>query len=432
MQEKYDVIGIGFGPSNIALAIQCQDQLPKLKMRFLEKNNDSIWQKEMLLRNSDIQNNPLRDLITLVNPRSKYTFINFLHSKGRLHNFLNTGLYYPMRKDYADYIDWCAKDFQPQVKYNEEVKDIEFIEDNKYLQIITSKQIYKARTIVLAPGREPYIPQEFKNLNSKNCFHLTNYLSSIKQLDPYGKYNFSVVGSSQSAVEIILDLASKFPNAKINSIIRSFSFKLKDTSPFSYEVFLPENIDFFYSLSSTNKEIMRNELRATNYSSVDKDILHELYTKIYMQKAYDEDQITLIKNAQIKQVIEGEDHTLNIHYKDKYSNLLSCISSNFIILATGFNDIGSSINKSVPILSKVIDKYKLNSNNILHINRNYSLEPIEKDLPNIYLSGLCETSHGLGDAGSFSLIPVRCAMILNSLMEKYGGINESISKYRSA
>jgi L-ornithine N5-oxygenase len=38
-------------------------------------------------------------------------------------------------------------------------------------------------------------------------------------------------------------------------------------------------------------------------------------------------------------------------------------------------------------------------------------------LPDLYLNGLCESSHGLGDAGSFSLVSIRardiCASIFN-------------------
>lgn len=37
MTNKYDVIGIGFGPSNIALAIALEEKYPDLTYAFLEK-----------------------------------------------------------------------------------------------------------------------------------------------------------------------------------------------------------------------------------------------------------------------------------------------------------------------------------------------------------------------------------------------------------
>jgi L-ornithine N5-oxygenase len=36
----------------------------------------------------------------------------------------------------------------------------------------------------------------------------------------------------------------------------------------------------------------------------------------------------------------------------------------------------------------------------------------------LYLNGLCESSHGMGDAGSFSLLSLRSAAILNSLSNR--------------
>lgn len=48
------------------------------------------------------------------------------------------------------------------------------------------------------------------------------------------------------------------------------------------------------------------------------------------------------------------------------------------------------------------------------INRDYSLKPVGS-MPAIYLNGLCESSHGLGDAGSFSLVSLRVETILQQL-----------------
>ncbi len=414
----YDVIGVGFGPSNITLAIHWQNTCPELGIKFLEKNHNSLWQQEMLIEGARIQHTPLRDLITVIDPRSKYTFINFMHANNKLHHFLDTRLYFPLRKDYADYINWCAKDFDSYVGYNEEVKDINFTKDNKLLEIKTSKQVYNTKSLVLALGREAYIPKEFENLNKKQCFHLMRYLSSIQDLDQNAKYDFSVIGSSQSAVEIILDLANKFPNSKINGIIKNFSFQLRETSPFSYEMYRQENIDFFYNLSFEDRECLSKELKKTNYSSVSGDILSELYIKLYMQSIYCKNQIQILNNAQIMKVREKSDHKFEILYNDKYTKTENKINSDFIILATGFRDSGVDNTTSIPILSNVIDKYKFNINKSLHINRNYSLEPVVKGLPDIYLSGLSEISHGIGDIGSFGLITVRGKMIMDTIMQK--------------
>lgn len=100
----YDVLGIGFGPANIALAIALEELMPNINVKFFEMRERSMWQPEMLIDRSDIQNNPLRDLVTPRNPRSKYTFINYLYEQGRLFEYLNLGIQFPLRKEYAYYI----------------------------------------------------------------------------------------------------------------------------------------------------------------------------------------------------------------------------------------------------------------------------------------------------------------------------------------
>ncbi len=96
--EKWtDVIGIGFGPANIALAIAATELESPLSFKFLERRNCPSWQDEMLLPGSDIQNHPLRDLVTPRNPRSKYTVTNFLFEHNRLFEHLNLPLIHPLR-----------------------------------------------------------------------------------------------------------------------------------------------------------------------------------------------------------------------------------------------------------------------------------------------------------------------------------------------
>ena len=64
--QVYDVIGIGFGPANIALAIAMEEMEFAGTRLFLERHASTQWQPEMMLSGSDIQNHPSRDLVTPV------------------------------------------------------------------------------------------------------------------------------------------------------------------------------------------------------------------------------------------------------------------------------------------------------------------------------------------------------------------------------
>lgn len=46
--EVVDIVGIGFGPSNISLAIAAQEMAPHLSSRFFESKASFSWHRNML------------------------------------------------------------------------------------------------------------------------------------------------------------------------------------------------------------------------------------------------------------------------------------------------------------------------------------------------------------------------------------------------
>lgn len=115
MHFIYDIVGIGFGPSNLALAAAIsEEKWHKLSALFLEKAPRFAWHKDMLLNDAEMQITFLKDLATLRNPSSPYTFLNYLHDKGRLSKFINLKNFHPSRIEFNDYFCWVAK--KPSVR----------------------------------------------------------------------------------------------------------------------------------------------------------------------------------------------------------------------------------------------------------------------------------------------------------------------------
>ena len=70
----------------------------------------------------------MKDLATLRNPQSPYTFMSYLHSQGRLVAFINRGSTVPTRKEYSDYLSWAAQRVQEngvKVLYGHEIVGID-------------------------------------------------------------------------------------------------------------------------------------------------------------------------------------------------------------------------------------------------------------------------------------------------------------------
>ncbi|WFU43352.1 SidA/IucD/PvdA family monooxygenase [Bradyrhizobium sp. CB82] len=420
-ETAFDIVGIGFGPANIALAAALEERDTPHKVAFLEGMNAPAWQPAMLLSGSDIQNNPLRDLVTPRNPRSQYSFINFLHEQGRLFEYLNLGVEFPLRKEYAQYVTWVARHFDRWVRYGRTVTDIKVGGgDEQYVVSTACGEAYSARSIVVAPGRTPLVPPPFEGQESERLFHLTCYLPRLEQYQRrHGTpRTICVVGGSQSAVELILDLSARFPEANIVNVQRGYGFALKDTSPFSDHVYFPEHVDYYFDASPASKAAIDEQLKRTNYSSADGDVIRKLYLTIYEQKLDRVERIRILTNTRVVSVSEFKGAPL-LALEEIHHHQESKLCADIVILATGFRNLGPdpSQERFPPILASIADRLLTDQAGVLHVARDYRLLPRRPEVlfPPIFLNGLCETSHGMGDAGSFSLLSLRSDLIATSL-----------------
>ncbi len=419
MTNRYDVIGIGFGPSNIALAIALEEKYPDLTYAFLEKRKKVDWQPNMLLAGSDIQNNPLRDLVTPRNPKSHYGFINYLKEKNRLFEFLNLPLHYPLRSEYADYVRWVASHFAKNVLLDTEVVSVSYDENALDFPWAVTNQngdIFQSKTLVWGTGRTPNIPDIYKPLMGNVVFHLNDFETNIV-VNQEKAETIAVLGASQSSVEILLDLANRYPNKNIVNIQRGFGFRLKDTSPFSDHVYFPEFVSYYHSLSLDKRKNLDKQLRGTNYSSADGDVINALYIKIYEEKLQGKNRISILNNTEVLGVEKTVENrvVLSLHEVNTEEN--STLTIDKLVLATGFKDIslGDKGEKYPDKLKNIYPLLKKDIDGVILVEKDYEVKISNKTSGGFYLNGLCESSHGLGDAGSFSLLSMRSEVISDAI-----------------
>ncbi|MFD6073701.1 SidA/IucD/PvdA family monooxygenase, partial [Amycolatopsis lurida] len=110
----YDVVGVGFGPSNLALAIAVTEHntapgAETVTAHFLERQVRFGWHRGMLIDNATMQVSFLKDLATMRNPTSSFSFLSYLHSKDRLVDFINHKNLFPLRIEFHDYFEWAAE-----------------------------------------------------------------------------------------------------------------------------------------------------------------------------------------------------------------------------------------------------------------------------------------------------------------------------------
>ncbi|WP_375411108.1 SidA/IucD/PvdA family monooxygenase [uncultured Bradyrhizobium sp.] len=426
LADEYDLVGIGFGPANIGLAVALEEMGWSGSALFLERQTAPDWQAEMILDGTDVQHNPLRDFVTPRNPRSYYTFLNFLKENGRLFEYLNLDNSYALRKDYAQYIRWTARHFDRWTAYGRNLvsarlEEIVDAEENHIPRVVLKTSCGNtilAKAVSLAPGRSALVPNVFRQYLGDRVEHFTRYTTALSRWKAEGNLrSVAVVGASQSAIEIVLDLHSRMPDLIIHNIQRNFGYKLKDTSPFTEEIYFPDFIETFYNASPERQKHLTTDLWRSNYGAADADVIHQLYNRIYEQRIDGRERIQLHLN---RSVLDVSSHSANVELlmEERDGNALQRLTVDAVVLATGFKNFGAEVDQEPwhPLLDDIAPHAKKRADGSLFITRDYRLQAANSDreLPAIFVNGLCESSHGFGDAGSFSLLALRSEMIAAS------------------
>lgn len=250
-RTPHDLIGIGFGPANLALAIALEESLSdgatvSPKVRFLERQESFGWHEGMLLPSTKMQISFLKDLATMRNPCSPFTFLNYLHQKKRLVGFSNLGTFLPRRTEYADYMRWCAEPFGAVVDYGQDVVSVHPVtHGGKVTSLVVEVQDWRTREMrklyakkaVIAVGGRPSIPAPLPSSDPR-VIHSSCYLKRIHRALPNKAtpYTVAIIGGGQSAAEVFNDLQSRYPNARTRLVLKGSALRPSDDSPLYVQV----------------------------------------------------------------------------------------------------------------------------------------------------------------------------------------------------
>ena len=413
----HDLIGIGFGPSNLALAIALEERgqvQGPLDVLFLDKQADYRWHGNTLVTQSELQISFLKDLVTLRNPTSPYSFVNYLNAHGRLVDFINLGTFYPCRMEFNDYLRWVASHFEAQSRYGEDVLAIEPVLHQQQVQALRvisrdmsgQQHVRTTRSVVVSAGGTPRIPEAFKALNSDSrVFHHSQYLERMAaQPCVSGKpMRIAIIGGGQSAAEAFIDLNDCFPSAQVDLILRGSALKPADDSPFVNEVFSPAFTDLVYQQNTTERERLITEYQSTNYSVVDIDLIERIYGIFYRQKVsgiarHAFRSLTSIEGA----VADAQGITLAL--RNTATGDLSAQQYDAVILATGYE---RELHRHLlaPLAEYLGD---------FEVDRDYRIVTDQRCKAGIYMQGFCQASHGLSDT-LLSVLAIRSEEIAASL-----------------
>lgn len=411
METIYDLMGIGIGPFNLGLAALC-DPIKRLNCLFIDQKAEFDWHAGMMIPGCTLQVSYLADLVTLADPSSKFSYLNYLRSNNKLLQFgIHEGSYIT-RSEYNRYCKWvCSK--LDNLLFGHRVMIIVYRPEGDCFEIRikdsanNSQKVMLTRNIIIGTGSRPNIPSNLEQSLGDGVFHSSSYLyHKSKALKP-GR--ITVVGSGQSAAEIFYDLicTAELSTTQVNWVTRSDRFYAMEHSKLNYEMTSPDYIDFFYDLDADMKEWLLQR-QFTLYKGINFHLIDSIYDKLYqLFNEHQQYRISIRTCCELKDIAKNDEEGCELLFYHSVRKAYLKMGSDFVILATGYKYTIPHFLKSIQSL------IQFDSWGKYAVNRNYSIDRNNR----IFVQNAEMQTHGF-NAPDLGLGAYRNAVIINSILKK--------------
>ncbi|MFD4004664.1 lysine N(6)-hydroxylase/L-ornithine N(5)-oxygenase family protein [Streptomyces rubiginosohelvolus] len=331
--EIHDFVGIGLGPFNLGLAC-LTEPLEELNGIFLESKPEFNWHPGMFLNGAHLQTPFMADLVSLADPTSRFSFLNYLKRKGRLYSFYIRENFYPLRTEYDEYCRWAASELG-SVRFGTTVASVTYLEQEKvYAVHTTAGETHLTRRLVLGTGTPPHIPDCCQDLGG-DFLHNSVYMQRREELRT--KESITLVGSGQSAAEIYLDLLEDIDTYgyQLNWVTRSPRFFPLEYTKLTLEMTSPEYIDYFRSLPEDTRYRLESEQKGL-FKGIDADLVDAIYDLLYEKSVKGAVPTRLMTNTALHGVSYDEDGCYTLGLRQEEQGRDFGLRSQGLVLATGY------------------------------------------------------------------------------------------------
>ncbi|MER6559915.1 SidA/IucD/PvdA family monooxygenase [Streptomyces sp. NPDC001027] len=421
-----DLVGIGVGPSNLSLAALAHP-LAEIDAVFYEQRPRFDWHPGLLIDGARIQVPFLADLVTLADPTSHWTFLNYLKTHHRLYPFYFAERFHIQRAEYDAYGRWVA-DQLPGLRFRHQVDSVRWNPERDVFEVDFT-QLDAAgeaealgrthtRNVVLGIGAEPHIPDPLRPLADAPgvpVLHADDYLAHRDALLTAG--HVTVVGTGQSGAEVFLDLLRHRPTGRerLHWIGRTEAFAPMEYSKLGLEHFTPDYTRYFHALP----ENVRDRLLTGQWQlhkGIDADTLAAVHDELYRRTLHgDWPDAVLTPGVTVRTAGRISTTQIELHLEHTQQNTRSRLTTDAVVLATGHRE------RTLDRILAGLDPYIRRDNSERpRIDAHYRLvlDPsITATGCNVHVQNAERHTHGVG-APDLGLAAWRSATILNSLTGK--------------
>ncbi len=344
--EERDLVAVGAGPANLSLAALTAAARERghasLSSAFLERNTSVRWHSGQMFPGTLMQTEFYRDLVTPIDPTSRFTFLNYLKSQGRIDQFFCSSTIYPPRHEFEDYFNWVAAQL-PDILFSTNVRLVDFDPERRLFIIDADDQPQQCRRfvskhVVLGCGPSPDAdPSEPKSARVVEVSALLNFSF------PSPLHRVLVVGGGQSAAECVnflLDRESA-SGLQVKWVTSETAFRALDIGNFSRETYAASYPRAFAVLPEPlRKKTLDDERNVSN--GITPSVAQALYQRLYRLRHLNiagpaGASVSMHPNTE-DQEIRGEKDGAAVTARILATGDTSVEVYDLVILCTGFDD----------------------------------------------------------------------------------------------
>ncbi|MGW7195493.1 lysine N(6)-hydroxylase/L-ornithine N(5)-oxygenase family protein [Streptomyces chryseus] len=410
-----DFIGIGLGPFNLGLAC-LTEPIEELDGLFLETKPTFEWHAGMFLEGAHLQTPFMSDLVTMADPTSPYSFLQYLKESGRLYSFYIRENFYPLRTEYNDYCRWAAAKLS-NIRFNQTVAAVEYDAESELYVVRTQDTTYRARHVVLGTGTPPYVPDACQGLGG-DFIHNSRYVQSKEALQ--AKKSITLVGSGQSAAEIFYDLLSEIDvhGYQLNWVTRSPRFFPLEYTKLTLEMTSPEYVDYFHALPEATRYRLESQQKNL-FKGIDSELIDAIFDLLYQKSLKGPVPTRLLTNSSLNSASHDAGsgtYTLGLRQEEQGKDFE--LSTEGLVLATGYRY------RTPDFLEGVRDRIRWDGQGRFDVARNYSIDTTGRG---IFLQNAAVHTHSI-TSPDLGMSAYRNAYIIGELLgSEYYPVEKAIA-----
>ncbi|HSL35836.1 MAG TPA: lysine N(6)-hydroxylase/L-ornithine N(5)-oxygenase family protein [Arthrobacter sp.] len=335
----HDFAAIGVGPFNLGLAA-LSEPVDGLDGVFLERRASFDWHPGMMLEPAHLQVPFMADLVTLADPTSPYSFLNFLKQTGRLYRFYIRENFYPLRAEYNQYCQWVAGQLE-SVRFGTDVRGISH-DDGVYRLAVDGPDgpgVLHARRLVLGTGTSPYVPAACGGIVDAGGLVLHNAEYLPRKSDLQRRRSITIVGSGQSAAEIYYELLQEIDvhGYRLDWVTRSGRFFPLEYTKLTLEMTSPEYVDYFHALPQEKRDdLVRSQKNL--YKGINAELIDAIYDLLYTKSLAGMVDTRLLTHSALTGAAwdpASASHTLQLRHEETGADY--ALDTEAVVLATGYS-----------------------------------------------------------------------------------------------